>query len=43
MHALRLPLQGALLNCDYRLPKVPLRLPWAMYAPRLPLQGVVEL
>ena len=39
MYALRLPFQGALLNCAYRLPKVPLRLPWAIYAPRLPLQG----
>ena len=43
MYALRLPFQGALLNCDCHLPKVPLRLPWPMYALRLPLQGVVEL
>ena len=31
----------AFIVCYYRyLPKVPLRLPWAMYALRLPFQGV---
>ena len=36
-------LTGRLLKLHPYIPKVPLRLPWAMNAPRLPFQGVLSL
>ena len=35
-----LPLQGVCLLLHLYIPKVSLRLPWAMYVSRLPFQGV---